>query len=204
MPAPISLDTIRSLPKVLLHDHLDGGLRPATVIELADTIGWSLPSTDVEELSAWFTAGASTKDLSKYLATFEHTLAVMQHEDAIRRGARGGGGSRRRWCRVRRDPLAPSCTRIRGFLLQEIVEAVADGVRSAERDAAAAGTPITVNPDPVRHAHRRPVTRDRHVHRTGAVHRTQGGGLRSRRGGDGVPAVDARRGPRPRAPTCSI
>ncbi|MEZ5215636.1 MAG: adenosine deaminase [Ilumatobacteraceae bacterium] len=146
MPAPISLDTIRSLPKVLLHDHLDGGLRPATVIELADTIGWSLPSTDVGELSAWFTAGASTKDLSKYLATFEHTLAVMQHEDAIRRVAREAVEDLVAdgvvYAEIR---FAPELHQDQGLSLQEIVEAVADGVRTAERDAAAAGTPITVN-----------------------------------------------------------
>ena len=74
-------------PKALLHDHLDGGLRPATVIELADEIGWALPSTDVAELQAWFTAGAETGDLLQYLATFEHTLAVMQTPEHIERVA---------------------------------------------------------------------------------------------------------------------
>ncbi len=78
MPAPITLETIRTLPKVVLHDHLDGGLRPTTVIELADEIGWRCRATDPTELQAWFTAGADTGDLLQYLATFEHTLAVLQ------------------------------------------------------------------------------------------------------------------------------
>ncbi|MEP6298877.1 MAG: adenosine deaminase, partial [Ilumatobacter sp.] len=72
-----------ALPKVLLHDHLDGGLRPSTVIELADASGWTLPSTDVDELQAWFTRGADTDDILQYLATFEHTCAVMQHADHL-------------------------------------------------------------------------------------------------------------------------
>ena len=66
------------LPKAVLHDHLDGGLRPATVIELADEIGYTgLPSTDLEELSRWFDQGQSGS-LERYLAAFAHTLGVMQ------------------------------------------------------------------------------------------------------------------------------
>ena len=72
---------------MLLHDHLDGGLRPQTVIELADEIGWTLPSTDIDTLQRWFTAGAETGDLLQYLATFEHTLAVMQQAESIERVA---------------------------------------------------------------------------------------------------------------------
>jgi len=74
-----------ALPKVLLHDHLDGGLRVATVLELADAIGWTLPTTDPDDLQAWFTRGAETGDLLQYLATFEHTLAVMQTAESIER-----------------------------------------------------------------------------------------------------------------------
>ena len=81
-------ELIKRAPKVLLHDHLDGGLRPATVIELADEFGYDgLPSTDVDELSAWFNRGAKGNDLVLYLETFAHTVAVMQHRDAIERVA---------------------------------------------------------------------------------------------------------------------
>ena len=73
----------------MLHDHLDGGLRPATILELADDCGWTpnLPATDPVALQAWFTRGAETGDLLQYLATFEHTLAVLQTADALERVA---------------------------------------------------------------------------------------------------------------------
>ena len=58
MPAPIDAATIRGAPKVLLHDHLDGGLRPQTVLELADAIDWALPAADPASLQQWFTRGA--------------------------------------------------------------------------------------------------------------------------------------------------
>jgi adenosine deaminase len=71
---------IKNLPKVLLHDHLDGGLRPATVIELANEYGYTkLPTTDVDDLAEWFNAGAKRNDLVLYLETFAHTVGVMQH-----------------------------------------------------------------------------------------------------------------------------
>ncbi len=80
-----NIDEARRLPKSLLHDDLDGGLRVATVLELADEIGWTLPTIDPAALQAWFTAGADSKDLLQYRATFEHTLAVMQTEAHIER-----------------------------------------------------------------------------------------------------------------------
>lgn len=79
---------IASLPKVLLHDHLDGGLRPQTVVELAQEFGYAgLPTTDVADLAAWFNRGAKRNDLVLYLETFAHTVGVMQHRDAIERVA---------------------------------------------------------------------------------------------------------------------
>ena len=79
---------IRRAPKVLLHDHLDGGVRPVTVVELAKEFGYdTLPTTDVEELSTWFNRGAKRNDLVLYLETFAHTVGVMQHRDAIERVA---------------------------------------------------------------------------------------------------------------------
>lgn len=79
---------IRLFPKVLLHDHLDGGLRPQTVIELAKDIGYKkLPTTDAGELSDWFHRGARRGSLPLYLEGFQHTCAVMQTEEALERVA---------------------------------------------------------------------------------------------------------------------
>lgn len=80
---------IHALPKALLHDHLDGGLRPATIIELADEIGYdALPTDDAEELGRWFEESCNSKSLVRYLETFDHTIAVMQRPEAVRRVAR--------------------------------------------------------------------------------------------------------------------
>ncbi len=81
-------EIIRSVPKVLLHDHLDGGLRPQTVIELAKDIKYNkLPTTDPEELREWFHRGANKGNLVEYLQGFEHTCAVMQTKEALFRVA---------------------------------------------------------------------------------------------------------------------
>ena len=89
MAVDVTSDAIVSVPKALLHDHLDGGLRIETILELSEAIGWTprLPTTDPDDLQAWFTAGAAAKDLLKYLATFEHTLEVMQDPAYIERVA---------------------------------------------------------------------------------------------------------------------
>ena len=80
---------IHALPKALLHDHLDGGLRPSTIIELADEIGYdALPTDDPEELGRWFEESCNSKSLVRYLETFDHTIAVMQRPEAVRRVAR--------------------------------------------------------------------------------------------------------------------
>jgi adenosine deaminase len=78
----------RKAPKVVLHDHLDGGLRVATFRELADRIGHPLPADDDAGLAAWFFQGGRGADLPRYLQAFDQTVAVLQHEDAIRRVAR--------------------------------------------------------------------------------------------------------------------
>lgn len=79
---------IRELPKVLLHEHLDGGLRPSTVIELAAETGYrGLPTTDATDLAAWFHRGAQRGNLPEYLEGFRHTTAVMQTRDALERVA---------------------------------------------------------------------------------------------------------------------
>jgi adenosine deaminase len=81
-------DQVRRAPKVLLHDHLDGGLRPATVLELAAGTGHALPATTTDTLADWFHQSADSGSLERYLETFHHTLAVMQTADAITRVAR--------------------------------------------------------------------------------------------------------------------
>jgi adenosine deaminase len=132
---------LRAAPKALLHDHLDGGLRPATVIELADEIGWALPATSDTELQAWFTRGAETRDLLQYLATFEHTLAVMQTPAHVERVAAEAvvdlAADGVVYAEIR---FAPE---LHGMAPEAAVEAVAAGFRRGEREAAAAGHPIS-------------------------------------------------------------
>ena len=81
-------DLIQQMPKVQLHDHLDGGLRPQTILELADAGGVALPETDPTALGDWFVRGAAQGDLPKYLEGFAVTTAVMQDEESLRRVAR--------------------------------------------------------------------------------------------------------------------
>ena len=80
-------DQVLAAPKVLLHDHLDGGLRPQTIVELAAEIGHALPAPDAESLGRWFTESADSGSLVRYLETFDHTVAVMQNGPAIARVA---------------------------------------------------------------------------------------------------------------------
>ena len=87
--APVPEDIVIRAPKVLLHDHLDGGLRPSTIIELAEDSGYNdLPSTDADELARWFSEAAYSGSLERYLETFKHTVGVTQTPEALRRVAR--------------------------------------------------------------------------------------------------------------------
>ena len=135
-------DEIRRAPKALLHDHLDGGLRPATVVELAAEIGHELPVTDPDELGGWFTAAADSGSLVRYLETFAHTVGVMQHPDAIHRVARecaldlAADGVV--YAEVR---FAPELSTAQGLPIEAVVEAMVDGFAAGSRDAA---TSITV------------------------------------------------------------
>ena len=90
-PTPTQAPTreqVQLAPKVVLHDHLDGGLRPATVLELATVAGHQLPAGTAETLEAWFYAAADSGSLERYLETFVHTVAVMQTADNLTRVAR--------------------------------------------------------------------------------------------------------------------
>ena len=136
-----SLEELRRAPKVLLHDHLDGGLRPATVIELAREVGYhSLPSTDESDLEAWFTAGAARQDLELYLETFAHTVAVLQTKDALIRVAAECAEDLAAdgvvYAEVR---FAPELHLEGGLTPDEVVEAVLEGFRLGS-----AGTSLTV------------------------------------------------------------
>jgi adenosine deaminase len=81
-------DVYVAAPKVLLHDHLDGGLRPRTVVELAADCGHELPTDDESRLAEWFVESASSGSLERYLETFDHTVAVLQTAPALTRAAR--------------------------------------------------------------------------------------------------------------------
>ena len=141
-----TLDTIREAPKALLHDHLDGGLRPATVVELAREYHYDgLPTTDVDELAAWFRRGADRKSLELYLETFTHTIGVLQERDAIVRVAsecaQDLAADGLVYAEVR---MAPELCTAKGLTLDEAVEAMLDGFRDGSARAAAAGHPITI------------------------------------------------------------
>ena len=123
-------DTLPALPKALLHDHLDGGLRPRTVIELAREYGYhALPTTDEEELGMWFNAGAKRNDLVLYLETFAHTVGVMQHKDAIERVAfecaQDLAADGVCYAEVR---MAPELCTEAGLTLDEVMQAILDGL----------------------------------------------------------------------------
>jgi adenosine deaminase len=122
-------DQIRQAPKVLLHDHLDGGLRPTSVIELAREQGYkNLPTTDVDDLREWFKRGANRHDLTLYLETFAHTVGVMQSKDALERVAAECAEDLAAdgvvYAEVR---FAPELHTEGGLTLDEIVDAVASG-----------------------------------------------------------------------------
>ncbi|MGH3255227.1 MAG: adenosine deaminase [Streptosporangiaceae bacterium] len=127
-----TLEEIRSAPKVLLHDHLDGGLRPQTVLELARELGYAdLPGDNVEDLTRALTAGAHRGHLEVYLDAFRHTIAVMQTPDALRRVAAECAEDLAAdgvvYAEVR---FAPEQHTERGLSLDEVVEAVLDGFRA--------------------------------------------------------------------------
>jgi adenosine deaminase len=141
-----SSSRIASAPKVLLHDHLDGGLRPETIVELAAETGYdALPTRDPAELAAWMTRGASRRDLVLYLETFAHTVGVMQTPDALARAARECAEDLAAdgviYAEVR---FAPELHLERGLSLDQVVEAVQRGFREGETAARSAGHPIRV------------------------------------------------------------
>lgn len=133
-------DPILDLPKVSLHDHLDGGLRPQTIIDLAAEVGHELPATDAEALRTCFSESASSGDLPRYLETFDHTIAVMQTAEGLTRVARewaldqvadGVFYAEARW--------APEQHLQQGLSMDDAVEAVQRGLDEADALAAENG-----------------------------------------------------------------
>ncbi|MEA2608101.1 MAG: adenosine deaminase, partial [Chloroflexota bacterium] len=140
------LATIVRAPKALLHDHLDGGLRPGTVVDLAAEFGYDrLPTTDVDDLAAWFRRGADRKSLELYLETFAHTVGVMQERDAIVRVAAECAEDLAAdgvvYAEVR---YAPELSTERGLTLDEVVAANLEGFKLGAARAEEAGQPIVM------------------------------------------------------------
>ncbi|MBD7919525.1 adenosine deaminase [Cellulomonas sp. Sa3CUA2] len=143
---PGDLDAaLRALPKVLLHDHLDGGVRPATVVELAAAVGHELPTTDPQELGRWFVDAAGSGSLPRYLETFVHTLAVMQTAEGLRRVAREAVLDLAADGVVHAElRYAPEQHQRTGLTLQQVVDAVREGFAEGTELAAADGHEIRV------------------------------------------------------------
>ena len=136
---------LKNLPKVSLHDHLDGGLRPATIIELAEAAGHTLPSTDPVALGEWFRESADSGSLVRYLETFDHTVAVMQTHEGLYRVAKefvedladdGVVYGEVRW--------APEQHLRNGLSLDEAVEAVQEGLEAGVEAVGESGREIQV------------------------------------------------------------
>ena len=138
MSVPPTAESLRRAPKVLLHDHLDGGLRPQTVLDLAEAHGYTaLPAKDADELEHWFRQAADSGSLVEYLETFAHTVGVMQHPDAIHRVARecaldlAADGVV--YAEVR---FAPELATANGLAIEAVVEAMVAGFADGSAEAA--------------------------------------------------------------------
>ncbi len=143
--SPLSGVDLRALPKISLHDHLDGGVRPATIIELAEAIGVDVPVSDPDGLADWFYTQCNAGSLVEYLKTFDLSTAVMQTEEGLVRIARefvqdlaadGVVYGEVRW--------APEQHLTRGLSLDAVVEAVQEGIELGIKDAAHSGSDIQI------------------------------------------------------------
>ncbi|ROR82487.1 adenosine deaminase [Plantibacter flavus] len=143
--SPLSGVDLRALPKISLHDHLDGGVRPATIIELGEANGVDVPVSDPDGLADWFYTQCNAGSLVEYLKTFDLSIAVMQTEEGLVRIARefvqdlaadGVIYGEVRW--------APEQHLTRGLSLDAVVEAVQEGIELGIKDAAHAGSDIQI------------------------------------------------------------
>jgi len=141
-----TLDQIQRVPKALLHDHLDGGLRPETIIEIAQKIGYKkLPTEDPKKLAEWFEESCNSHSLVRYLETFSHTIAVMQTKEAIIQIARECAIDLARdgvvYAEVRG---APELFTEQGLSIDQVVEATTEGYKQGMVEAAREGKNIRV------------------------------------------------------------
>ncbi|GFG63023.1 adenosine deaminase [Mycobacterium kubicae] len=146
MTTPLTAQTLKQAPKALLHDHLDGGLRPATVLDIAGQVGYDeLPATDAESLANWFRTQSHSGSLERYLEPFSHTVAVMQTPEALYRVAFEAvedlAADSVVYAEVR---FAPELHINRGLSFDEVVDAVLEGFAAGEKACAAEGRPIKV------------------------------------------------------------
>src|SRR5882757_6037049 len=146
MTTQLTLDTVRQAPKALLHDHLDGGLRPATVLELAEANGYDeLPATDADGLATFFRTAAHSGSLVRYLEPFAHTVGVMQTPEALYRVAyecvEDLAADNVVYAEIR---FAPELHIDRGLSFDDVLDAVLLGFGAGEKACAAAGRPIVV------------------------------------------------------------
>jgi len=142
----LTREIIDRAPKVLLHEHLDGGLRPETVLDLAREVNYrDLPTQDPATLREWFIADAPGSDLVRYLEGFRHTTALMQSKEQLQRVASESALDLARdgivYAEVR---FAPELHLQRGLRLDEVVEAVLEGFAHGTRQAALEGRAIVV------------------------------------------------------------
>ncbi|MDR1294098.1 MAG: hypothetical protein LBK59_03955, partial [Bifidobacteriaceae bacterium] len=136
---------VADLPKVVLHDHLDGGLRPETILDLARGVGHRLPASEPAALGRWFVDTASAGSLERYLETFAHTLAVMQTPDALARVAREAVVDLAEdsvvYAEVR---FAPELHQRGGLDVQRVVDAALGGIDEGTAEARNNGRTIRV------------------------------------------------------------
>ncbi len=141
----LTIDQLRHVPKVALHDHLDGGLRSQTLIEHCREMGHELPTTDAAELATWFFDAADSGSLERYLETFVHTIAAMQTPEHLKRVGRefvldqaedGVVYAEARW--------APEQHLSQGLTMAEAVAAVQEGIEEGITEVRSSGREITV------------------------------------------------------------
>jgi len=142
----LSQNEILRAPKVLLHDHVDGGLRAASMIEMADEVGYTaLPFNDANELADWYEASCNSGSLVRYLETFTHTIALMQSREQIIRVAREAvidiAESGVVYAELRG---APELFTQGGLTLRQVVEAHLEGYAQGVQEAARCGKKIRV------------------------------------------------------------
>lgn len=144
-PKGVDPDVVAGLPKVVLNDRVDGGLRPATLLELASAAGHELPAGTPGELASWFVEAAGSGNPKRYRAAFDHLVAVLQTPEAITRATREAvedlADDNVVYAELR---IAPELHVDGGMSMQDVVDAAVEGCREGERAAAESGRDITV------------------------------------------------------------